>query len=105
MSDPRLNGSHLSVARYDQYYAAVDDMLDDRGPLTAAADPLARRPAGPRRVVPRLRCPPGGTYALISLETGHRHQLRTGINAIGRFTENDLVLKQNCISRRHCVIT
>ena len=40
MSDPRLNGSHLSVARRDQYDAMVDELLDDRGPATSEADSL-----------------------------------------------------------------
>jgi hypothetical protein len=45
MSDPRLNGSHLGDTRHDLYDAAVDELLDGRGSLTALADPLAR-PAG-----------------------------------------------------------
>lgn len=104
MDDPRLNGSHLSVARHDQYDAALDEMLDDRGPITAAADPLARLPALPRRSVLRQAPPPGGTYTLVSLVDGRRHPLRVGINAVGRFLENDLVLQGNGVSRRHCVI-
>jgi pSer/pThr/pTyr-binding forkhead associated (FHA) protein len=104
MSDPRLNGAHLNVGRRDQYDATVDEMLDDRGPATAAADPLVREPSlAPE---PMLDEPPpvGGTYTLVSLVDGRRHSLRVGINAIGRLLENDLVLQPNSISRRHCVV-
>ncbi len=104
MSDPRLNGSHLDVARHDQYDAAIDELLDDRGPVTSEADPLARPPSVPRAPVRREAPPPGGTYTLVSLADGRRHALRVGINAIGRFRENDVVLTPNHVSRRHCVV-
>jgi pSer/pThr/pTyr-binding forkhead associated (FHA) protein len=104
MGDPRLNGSHLSVARHDQYDAAVDEVLDDRGPATAAADLLVRPPSAPRKSARRQAPPPGGTYTLVNLADGRRHPLRVGINAVGRFPENDVVLRPICVSRRHCVI-
>jgi pSer/pThr/pTyr-binding forkhead associated (FHA) protein len=104
MSDPRLNGSHLDVARHDQYDATVDDLLDERGPLTADADPLARPPLAPRAPVRPKAPSQGGAYTLVSLADGRRHPLRVGINTIGRFPENDLVLTPNDISRRHCIV-
>jgi hypothetical protein len=104
MGDPRLNGSHLCMARHDQYDAAVDEMLDDRGPVTAAADPLARLPKTSKALVRRGSLPPGGSYTLVSLADGRRHSLRVGINTVGRFSENDVVLAPLCVSRRHCVV-
>jgi pSer/pThr/pTyr-binding forkhead associated (FHA) protein len=104
MRDPRLDGKHLHIARRDQYDAAVDEMLDDRGPRTSAADPLVRMPSVPLKTVRRAAPPPGGTYILESLIDGRRHPLRVGINAVGRRPENDLVLEPIYISRRHCVI-
>jgi hypothetical protein len=104
MSDPRLDGRHLDVARLDQYDATVNELLDDRGPLTADADLLARPPALPLPPVRRDGPPPGGTYTLVGPGDGRRYTLRVGINAIGRFRENDLVLTPNTISRRHCVV-
>ena len=104
MGDHRLNGSHLNVARRDQYDATVDEMLDDRGPATSEADPLIRPPSHPRQSVRRESPTPGGTYTLVSLADGRRHPLRVGINAVGRSPENDLVLRPIYISRRHCVV-
>ena len=103
MGDPRLDGHHLSVSRYDLYDAAVDELLDARGPITAAVDLLVRRPANGRGIRAEP-LPPGGTYALVNLADGYRHVLRVGINALGRAPENDLVLPVTCISRRHCVV-
>jgi pSer/pThr/pTyr-binding forkhead associated (FHA) protein len=103
MGDPRLDGRHLNVARRDQYEAAVDDVLDDRGPLTAAADPLARPPATPQVRARREQPPPGGEYRLLSAADGSRIPLRVGITAIGRADENDILIPAHFISRRHCV--
>jgi hypothetical protein len=104
MSDPRLNGSHLGCTRHELYDAAVDDLLDDRGPVTAEADPLARPPRIPRAPCPWESPRPGGTYTLVSLADGRRYPLRVGINTIGRFAENDIVLHVRSVSRRHCSI-
>jgi hypothetical protein len=104
MSDPRLNGSHLDVGRHDQYDATVDEMLDGRGPVTSWADPFVRPPSLPRAPVCREAPPPGGTYTLVSLADGRRHCLRVGINTIGRFPENDVVLRAGNVSRRHCIV-
>jgi hypothetical protein len=82
----------------------VDQCLDNRGPATSAADPLARPPAAPRDSVRLDALPPGGTYALVRLPDGLRHPLKVGINAVGRSPQNDLVLRPTRISRRHCVV-
>jgi hypothetical protein len=105
MDDPRLDGRHLSVARHDQYDAAVDDLLDTRGPETAFADQRVRPPLRVRPPARRQSPPRGGTYTLLSLTDGRRHSLRVGLNALGRFASNDLVLQPNYVSRRHCVVT
>jgi len=104
MSDPRLNGSHLSVARRDQYDAMVDELLNDRGPATSEADPLPRLPSNRCELMRRESTCSGGTYTLINIADGRRHPLRVGINTIGRYPKNDLVLVPNFISRRHCVV-
>jgi len=104
LGDPRLNGGHLEVVRRVRYDAAVDELLDGRGPLTALFDPLARPPAAPRGARGSGPPPPGGAYALVGLADGRRHRLRVGINALGRYSQNDLVLTPICVSRRHCLV-
>lgn len=104
MGDPRLDGGHLETVRWERYDAAVDSLLDARGPATADADPLIRRAVAPRRPPAPVPVPPGGTYFLVSLDDGRRHRLKVGVNAVGRFPENDLVLAPHHISRRHCLV-
>ena len=104
MADPRLDGSHLTTTRGDHYRAAVGTLLDARGPATGAVDPLIDRPL---LLVPPVRWPrmsSGGTYVLVSLQDGLRHRLRVGVNALGRARNNDLIVRPNHVSRRHCVI-
>jgi len=103
MDDPRLGGGHLELARHDQYDATVSEMLNFRGDLTSCFDPLVRPPVHPRAPA-RREAPLGGTYTLVSLTDGSRHPLRVGINTIGRFPSNDIVLEPMHISRRHCVV-
>lgn len=104
MSDPRLGGDHLNTVRWERYDAAVGELLDARGPATADADELITRQVVRNRPAVHPRTPPGGTYILINSADGQRHRLRVGVNALGRFRENDLVLAPNHISRRHCLI-
>jgi hypothetical protein len=104
LGDPRLHGGHLDAARHEQYDAAVGELLDGRGPATALFDPLARPPASPRRPRGRGSPPPGGAHALVRLADGRSHALRVGVNALGRYPQNDLVLAPICVSRRHCVV-
>jgi hypothetical protein len=104
MSDPRLNGNHLSIARFDQYEAAVNEMIDHRGPSTADLDPYVRPPIRIHNPIRRDAPPAGGTYCLVGRSGGRQYVLRTGINAIGRYPQNDIVLTPNHVSRRHCVV-
>jgi hypothetical protein len=104
MSDPRLNGDHLSEPRFNRYRLTVDEMLDGRGPFTAAADEQARPPALPHAPARHMAPTVSGTYSLVSIPDGYRYPLRVGINALGRLPENDLVLGLHGISRRHCVV-
>jgi pSer/pThr/pTyr-binding forkhead associated (FHA) protein len=43
-------------------------------------------------------------YCLVELPGGIRFPLRVGMTAIGRYRENDIVLTDLYVSRRHCVL-
>jgi len=104
MADPRLNGNHLNAERRAQYDATIDELLDERGPTTSDADPLAPRPTRPQRPACGVPVPVGGSYMLVKLDDGCRQPLRVGINTLGRARDNDLILRPIWISRRHCAI-
>jgi pSer/pThr/pTyr-binding forkhead associated (FHA) protein len=48
--------------------------------------------------------PDPANYALRDMRSGRLHLLRVGINTIGRHPDNDIVLPESPVSRRHCVI-
>ncbi|MBI3408600.1 MAG: FHA domain-containing protein [Planctomycetes bacterium] len=103
MTDPRFNGDHLGQTRCDLFQHARQDLLEACGPLTQAAEEAGEaRPAHPGLPAANSENA-NATYLLVNLEDGCRFALHVGLNAVGRWPENDIVLDKNAVSRRHCV--
>lgn len=99
MDDPRLDEFHLPSPRRERYQGARAGMLGCMGGATMDLEDAVRRLRLPFGV------PPGPSRHLLqNLRTGHVHPLRLGINTIGRHPDNDIVLLDFPISRRHCVL-
>jgi hypothetical protein len=103
MTDARLNSVHLfSLPRREDYRRARERLLDARGLLTRAVihahDLLEEWPSTPDRL------PPGTQFLLIDRQGGWVYPLRTGLTTIGRLPNNDVVLGDRQVSRRHCVV-
>jgi hypothetical protein len=110
MADPRLNSMHLGLLpRREEYRRARAALLGERGWLTLGAeqlrgflgdddDPSAPAPLHPGSILPVP------TFLLVDREAGFQFSLRTGLNTVGRFDDNDLVLPDLTVSRRHCVL-
>lgn len=101
-TDPRFDGSHLAPPRRDQYAVAREELFGCCGPLTTDFEWVRPRP--PIRPLPCPEPPPGVPFALMDTGTGTFFPLRVGLTAVGRFPENDIVLPENPISRRHCAV-
>jgi hypothetical protein len=105
MSDPRLNSCHLLFPRRLEYRRCREALLGERGWLTLAAEQfndLVRHddqwPVRPDQALPGTR------YLLVDRQSGGAYRLETGLNTVGRFSDNDIVFEDRYISRRHCVI-
>jgi hypothetical protein len=110
MDDQRLNSAHLLLSpRREHYRCARAALLGARGWVTlgaeglqallrAEADSSALVPAGPDRLLPGTR------FLLLDHQAGWAHVLKTGLNTLGRFPNNDIVLEELTVSRRHCVV-
>ncbi|MCS7022129.1 MAG: FHA domain-containing protein [Gemmataceae bacterium] len=110
MSEPRLQSIILSDAeRRELFRRAREALVQACGDQTIAADSrlLASLQAEGEQAItlavnhqdlPR-NCP---CYLLD--ETQQSYPLHVGINTIGRLMDNDVVLRDECISRRHCAI-
>jgi pSer/pThr/pTyr-binding forkhead associated (FHA) protein len=94
MPDPRLNSCHLEFPRRLRYRHAREALLDARGPMTldlelAGGEYDSERPKN---------------YFLLGIQPEKSHSLKVGLNTIGKFESNDIVLEDISVSRRHCGI-
>jgi hypothetical protein len=101
MVDPRLNSVHLEAPRREDYRRAREALLNARGPQTMAAEGEPARPAGIAEY-PRARVPDSMRFWLLDGEAVY--PLKVGLNTVGRAPENDVVVPDGYVSRRHCVI-
>src|SRR5262245_47940500 len=107
MTDPRLNSVHLDDARRQDFRRAREALVSARGTQTLAGENLDRNAwAGDnphtllqnqnQRVPPELRC--------WLADREFIYPLRVGLNTIGRAPDNDVVVADSYVSRRHCAI-
>jgi hypothetical protein len=109
MADVRLNSVHLEFPRRQVYRQSREALLEARGVFTRAGE-------GAMEWFPGLedwkswlpgclaRVVPGTPFVLIDRVTGATYPLATGLNTLGRYASNDIVLEGSGISRRHGVI-
>ena len=107
MADPRLNSIHLDDRRRQEFRLAREALLASRGNMTLAGEAMDREQWGnasphtlvqnlPQRVPSHLKC--------WLADKEFIYPLRTGLNTIGRAPENDVVIPDSFVSRRHCAI-
>ena len=109
MSDPRLHSLHLEgQPRRDSFRAARQALQAACGSQTLAGDVQVLEDA--RLHASTLAAPPGGPNPLLGkftfyLKDGSNvYPLHLGMNSVGRLPDNDVVVRDECVSRRHCAI-
>ncbi len=102
MSD-HLNSMHLEPSRREQFRHARAAMLEGCGDFTRMGGPLGAE-AGSRTLLENLvsRLPAEWDFGL--MDRGVVHPLKVGLNTIGRMPDNEVVIDDPYISRRHCAI-
>lgn len=111
MSDPRFHSLHLEdQPRRDSFRAARQALQEACGSRTVAGDP----PTPPDEVrlhASTLAVPPGGFVNPLAnrftcyLKDGTNvYPLHVGMNSVGRLPDNDVVVRDECVSRRHCAV-
>ena len=106
MVDPRLNSVHLEVPRRQDYRRARQALLEARGQQTI----FAERHQNPDEslgcstfIQHRDNAPPTELdFWLVDKE--FIYPLKVGLNTLGRSPDNDVVVPDSFISRRHCAI-
>jgi hypothetical protein len=106
MSVECLHSIHLEFPRRDEFRRARQTLLDARGGLTWAAERLCQAADIDhwQSLFPSDLGIAAFPWLLIDRRTGHAWPLKVGLNRIGRFDDNDIVVDDRSISRRHCVI-
>jgi hypothetical protein len=106
MTDPRLNSLHLEPVRREEFRRAREMLLQARGQHTICADKIKEEDSfetshtlihgTDRALASQLPC---------WLADGEFiYPLKMGVNTVGRSNDNDLVVDDGFISRRHCAI-
>jgi len=110
MSDPRLQSLHLEgQPRRDQFRAARQAIQQACGAHTLVSDP-ARPPVPDDRLDAPTMAPPAdgaglaGRFTFYLKDGGNVYPLHLGMNSVGRLPDNDVVIRDECVSRRHCAV-
>lgn len=111
MTDPRLHSLHLEGhSRREQFRAARDVIQAACGTHTLAGD-LHMLVPDDRLDASTIAAPPGGIlpgsagrFTFYLKDGTNVYPLHLGLNSVGRLPDNDVVIRDECVSRRHCAI-
>ncbi|HEX3149596.1 MAG TPA: FHA domain-containing protein [Gemmataceae bacterium] len=106
--DPRLLSIHLEGnPRRDAFRQARARVEHVAGGHTLAGDvrlPLGSEAKALKTLAPgEVPVKPGGTHCWL-LDRGKQIPLKVGLNSVGRLPDNDVVIDDATVSRRHCAI-
>src|SRR5437868_2973720 len=105
--DPRLNSVHLEPPRRQLFRHARDMLLQARGSQTVYAENNHGfgAPGGGSHTFLEKQNPEADVEAEYCLmDRDCVYPLKVGINTVGRSSENDVVVSDAFVSRRHCAI-
>jgi len=106
MSDPRLHSLHLEgQPRRDQFRAARQLIQAACGSHTVAGDLHVLSPEDALHAP--TAAPPGkagGKFTFYLKDGADVFPLHMGLNSVGRLPDNDVVIRDECVSRRHCAV-
>lgn len=102
--ESRLNSVHLNSVRRDDFRHAREALLGSRGEQTRRAEEESAGTDDAHTVLDHLesRLAPDQEFALLDRDAVY--PLKVGINTIGRMPDNDVVLADPYVSRRHCAV-
>lgn len=107
MSDPRFNSMHLDTSpRRDDFRRARARLMGMCGQHTLAVDHerLAEvGEAGPCTLIEHPSEKPSAVSCWLKDHDG-LYPLKAGLNSVGRMPDNDVVIADGSVSRRHCAI-
>jgi hypothetical protein len=107
MNDQRFNSLHLEASpRREEFRKARARLLGMCGQHTLMCDRDRMDEAaevGPHTLIERPAERPVGVHFWLQDDDGI-YPLKTGLNSIGRMPDNDVIMPDGSVSRRHCAI-
>jgi hypothetical protein len=96
--------------RRDLFRAARQAIQSACGSMTLAGD-IRMLDDADRLDAPTLAMPPGGPnstaagrFTFYLKDGANIYPLHLGLNSVGRLPDNDVVIRDECVSRRHCAV-
>jgi hypothetical protein len=103
MSDPRLNSIHLESTRRQEFRSARDALLGERGDRTLMGEKQAFA-SGPPSCTAAEKPAAAVDAKFILMDKDLVFPLKIGLNTVGRMPDNDVVIDDGYVSRRHCAV-
>lgn len=104
MADPRLNSLHLPAARRDQFRRAREDVLRSQGPETAYLERQALSSPNEHTTAIHQEAGVLPLSRFVLMGKDYIYPLKIGLNTVGRMPDNDVVVADPYVSRRHVAI-
>lgn len=109
MSDPRFQSVHLEgQPRLGAFRAARDGVERACGSQTLAGEPLAAEDDLRADTILAEHAAPvnplARQFAAYLKDGTNVYPLHIGMNSVGRLPDNDVIIRDECVSRRHCAI-
>jgi hypothetical protein len=105
MGDPRLNSLHLDPSRRQDYRRARDQLLQARGCETICAERQRDDDSQVNNTLIRqsTSAVPAAVECWLT-DNEFVYPLKVGLNTMGRSADNDVIVEDLYVSRRHCAI-
>jgi hypothetical protein len=105
MGDPRLNSLHLDPVRRQDYRRAREILLGSRGLETLCGEQRRAAETDPSTTcIRQADGPPPAHLHFWLVDRDFIYPLKVGVNTLGRSGDNDVVVEDLYVSRRHCAI-
>jgi hypothetical protein len=104
MADPRFNSLHLEAPRRQEFRRAREHLLRSRGSHTVLIDEGGKSPGNSKTVIQDGRDSAERELTCWLSDGDFIYPLQVGVTTLGRSSENDVVVDDAYVSRRHCAI-
>src|SRR5436190_12572726 len=105
MADPRLNSLHLDPNRRQDFRRAREVLLQARGNETIYAERKRQEESDPGTTfIHNKGSVAPDTLDVWLVDREYIYPLKIGLNTMGRSADNDVVVEDLYVSRRHCAI-